>query len=144
MLVEAVQSHSFLPQGALIGISVAVSAVPFPGWSDKRPTITALTDGRPASDNSRRRWVRIAAMAIVGVTFAACVPESEDRQSVRTEPTEKAEPKTAMRSFELGDRSYTIPAEYISALRVGGEASFVRIRLPDFPAEIVVDEKSSG
>lgn len=95
-----------------------------------------------------RRKVRIAAFAIAAVTLTGCAP---DKEETRSDPTEAAKAETPepsptpeMQSFVMGDRRYTIPAEYITAIRIGGEDSFVRIRIPDFPAEIVVDENSSG
>lgn len=92
--------------------------------------------------------MRIAAFAFAAVTLTGCAPDKEETRSdppeaARTETPEPS-PTLEMQSFVMGDRRYAIPAEYIAAMRIGGEDSFVRIRIPDFPAEIVVDENSSG
>ena len=83
-------------------------------------------------------------MALVVLT--GCGPDREQPSPEQPSPTVAAETSRAVEilSFELGERSYAIPASYVRALRIGGDDSFVRIKVPDFPAEIVVDEKSSG
>lgn len=92
--------------------------------------------------------MRKAVITCMVITIAGCVPENEERQSAKTEATETATaqpaPTATMQNFEIGDRSYTIPTQYIPAIRIDSGNSFVRIKFPEFSAEIVADEKSAG
>lgn len=89
--------------------------------------------------------MRLKALWAAILVVTGCTNEDRNNQVTPTsEPDVKPKPAPAFQSFELGGRSYTLPAEHVPAMRVGGADSFVRIELPEFPAEIVVDEKSSG
>lgn len=93
--------------------------------------------------------MRLKALTMAILIVTGCTDEERAaKEPTQTMPTSgpdvKPTPAPAMKSFEFGERSYTLPAEYVPALRVEGAESFVRIKLPNFSAEIVVDERSSG
>lgn len=87
-------------------------------------------------------------VCLLGLSLSSCAPEGNESGSDASQVSSAPEPdvvqETAVHEFELGEREYTIPAAYIPAIRVGGEKDFIRIKFPDFAAEIVLDEKSAG
>lgn len=87
-------------------------------------------------------------VCLLGLSLSSCAPEGDESGSDASQVSSAPEPdvvqETAVHEFELGEREYTIPAAYIPSIRVGGEKDFIRIKFPDFAAEIVLDEKSAG
>lgn len=87
-------------------------------------------------------------MWLLSFFLAGCGSGSDDSgadgAALSTAPEPKVVQEAAVHEFQLGQREYTIPAEYIPSIRVGGKNDFVRIKFPDFAAEIVLDEKSAG
>ena len=87
-------------------------------------------------------------VCLLGVLLSGCAPEDDNSGTEVSQVSSAPEPEvvqeTAVHEFQLGDRGYQIPADYIPSIRVGGENDFVRIKFPDFAAEIVLDEKSAG
>ncbi len=85
---------------------------------------------------------------LLAFLISSCVPDGDDSGAEKSHVSSAPEPEvvqqTAVYEFQLGNRDYTIPAEYIPSIRVGGENDFVRIKFPEFAAEIVLDEKSAG
>lgn len=92
--------------------------------------------------------MRSVVIVFMIMAIAGCTPEEEERPSAKNGATEAATAQAptiaTMQKFEIGDRSYAIPEEYIPAIRIDSRNSFVRIKFPDFSAEIVADERSSG
>lgn len=87
-------------------------------------------------------------MCLLGVLLSGCAPEGDGSRTEVSQVCPVSEPEvsqeTAVHELQLGDRDYKIPADYIPSIRVGGENVSVRIKFPDFAAEIVFDEKSAG
>lgn len=87
-------------------------------------------------------------VCLLGLSLSSCAPEGNESGSDASQVSSAPEPdvvqETAVHEFELGEREYTIPAAYIPSIRVGGQKDFIRIKFPDFAAEIVLDEKSAG
>jgi len=82
------------------------------------------------------------------IAAAGCTPSEEGKQEgpIKATPTStpEATPDATFTRFRLGSQNYAIPTEYIPAIRLGGDTSFIRIKIPDFPAEIVYDKKTAG
>ena len=87
-------------------------------------------------------------VCLPGFLLSGCASEEDESgpevSQVSSAPEPDAIQETSVHEFELGEREYTIPAAYIPSIRVGGEKDFIRIKFPDFAAEIVLDEKSAG
>lgn len=87
-------------------------------------------------------------VCLLGLSLSSCTPEGNESGSEASQVSSAPEPdvvqETAVHEFELGEREYTFPAAYIPSIRVGGQKDFIRIKFPDFAAEIVLDEKSAG
>lgn len=87
-------------------------------------------------------------VCLLGFLLSGCASEEDDSgtevSQVSSDPEPDAIQETSVHEFELGEREYTIPAEYVPSIRVGGHKDFIQIKFPDFAAEIVLDEKSAG
>lgn len=56
----------------------------------------------------------------------------------------KAPPAEELERFTLSKQEYAVPISHVRSIRLGGASSFVRIKHPDFPIELVFDGKSNG
>lgn len=91
--------------------------------------------------------MRIIALAVLALSLTAC-DRHDDGGPANTKASEivpqSQEPATETRTLEIHGRTYSIPAEYIPSYRTEAGNSFVRLKVPGFPAEIVLDEGSLG
>lgn len=82
------------------------------------------------------------------IAAAGCTPSEEDtpEEPIKTTPapTPEATPEAKLTRFTLGSQDYAVPKEHIPAIRLGGDKSFIKIKVPGFPAEIVYDAQSAG
>ena len=66
--------------------------------------------------------------------LSGCAPEGDDSGTevlqVSSAPAPEVVRETAVHEFRLGERDYSIPAEYVPPIRVGGEDDFIRIKIP--------------
>ena len=92
--------------------------------------------------------MRIIALAVLAASLTACDKKDNEGDTANTGASEvvpqQEEPAKETRTLEIHGRMYSIPAEYIPSYRTEAGNAFVRLKVPGFSAEIVLDEGSLG
>ncbi|MGE3745639.1 MAG: hypothetical protein AB7G25_08030 [Sphingomonadaceae bacterium] len=88
-------------------------------------------------------------LVLAAGVLASCGQQSEEPRQVASHDgtlpdTEDHSRQGSTRQLELAGQIYAVPAELLSAVRLGAENTFVRIMSPDVAADIVFDEKLNG
>lgn len=84
---------------------------------------------------------------VVGL-LAGCGQQTEQSTEVAGQDapvpeTEASAQQEDVRQLDLDGQIYAVPAQLLSAVRLSGELTFVRITHPDFAADLVFDKKSN-
>lgn len=90
-----------------------------------------------------RRSLIAGALLMAACSPGGQAPPPEPDDQSRSEPAQANSPKTLQR-FSYGGQSFTVPAQDISVIRTVKGKTFIRLKLPDHPADIVFDEASEG
>ena len=88
-------------------------------------------------------------LLLIAIGCDAPVKESQLNEEVETTAgnsgsAEAAPPVEQLERFTLSKQAYAVPTSHIRSIRRGGAQSFVRIKHPDHPIELVFDGKSNG